>query len=373
MALEANPKQWMQRNTTKTFVAFTKPNTVFKNPGGSDGEPTAAAEAAGPAAELPLTQSDSLTYGSNIENQTTGTPERIQQRLQTRTPPLTPLPYVSPGPYFVEYPHEYHFTTNEPQKCEQEKPFVVLMVQVAPHNRAHRDIIRSTWGSESLVLDKVVKLFFLLGIQTGEDAPQVQEQVLQESAEHRDLIQSDFIDCYKNLTIKTMVMLEWLNSYCSTAAYAMKIDSDMFLNVHNLVKILLDAPKTNFMAGLVQYNAAVLRDPGSKWYVPMEVLPEPVYPPYALGMGYILSLDLTTKLTEASRHVKAIYIEDVYLGLCLHHLGIPPINPPGDFYFSLYPVRYSPCEYSKIVATTTESFMDRVWLWKNFKTRSKYC
>uniref|UniRef100_A0A3Q3AZP4 Hexosyltransferase n=1 Tax=Kryptolebias marmoratus TaxID=37003 RepID=A0A3Q3AZP4_KRYMA len=323
------------------------------------------------SAALLQTQNISPTHEVNIKNQTTDTVEVIQQVLHILF--STPVPYLSPGPYLVEYPYEYQFVINEPQKCEQEKPFVVLMVQVAPSNRAHRDVIRRTWGSENLVLDKVVKLFFLLGMQTGEDTQQVHEQLLQESKEHRDLIQSDFVDCYKNLTIKTMVMLEWLNLYCSTASYAMKIDSDTFLNVHNLVKMLLDAPKTNYMTGLVAYEAAVLRDPESKWYVPEDILPQSIYPPYTLGLGYILSLDLTEKLIEASRHIKALYIEDVYLGLCLHHLGIPPTDPPGYLYFSVFPVPYSPCEFSKVVVTTIESFIDRVWLWKNFKSQPKHC
>uniref|UniRef100_UPI0009B4683D beta-1,3-galactosyltransferase 2-like n=1 Tax=Monopterus albus TaxID=43700 RepID=UPI0009B4683D len=151
-----------------------------------------------------------------------------QQTIQTATVPATPVPYVSPGPYLVEYPKEYHFIINEPQKCEEHKPFVVLVVPVAPHNRAHRDIVRSTWGAESLVLGKVVKLFFLLGLHTGEGVEQLQEQLLQESKDHQDLVQSNFVDCYKNLTIKTMVMLEWVDSYCPNASYVMKIDSDMF-------------------------------------------------------------------------------------------------------------------------------------------------
>ncbi|KAM3625370.1 uncharacterized protein V6R79_011107 [Siganus canaliculatus] len=179
--------------------------------------------------------------------------------------PPTPLPYKSPGPYLVEYPYKYHFVIDEPKTCEEQKPFVVLLVPVAPFNRAHRDIVRSTWGGDSLVLSKVVKLFFLLGLHAGDGAQQLQEQLLQESREHQDLIQSDFLDCYKNLTIKTMVMLEWLDSRCSSASYAMKIDSDMFLNVPNLVQMLLNAPKKNYMTGLVEREAQVHRDPNSKW------------------------------------------------------------------------------------------------------------
>ncbi|XP_037553652.1 beta-1,3-galactosyltransferase 1-like [Nematolebias whitei] len=376
MVLEWNPKQWIQNHSTNLFFPFVKQNVAINITDGPAAKASALSDIAGFTTEaastaLPQTLNISSTRELMIKNKTTVTIEMIQQGLHQLFP--TPVPYVSPGLYLVEYPHEYHFTINEPQKCEQGKPFVVLMVPVAPRNRAHRDIIRRTWGSENLVLDQVVKLFFLLGMQTGEDAQQVHEQLLQESKEHQDLIQSDFVDCYKNLTIKTMVMLEWLNVHCSAASYAMKIDSDTFLNVPNLIKMLLHAPKTNYMSGLVAYGGAVLRDPQSKWYVPYEILPESVYPPYALGLGYILSLDLTAKLIEASRHVKALYIEDAYLGLCMRHLGIPPTNPPDYAYFNVFPVAYSPCGYSKIIVTTTDSSIDRVWLWTNYKRQVEYC
>lgn len=376
MALEWNPKQWIRNHSTKLFFRFAKPNVVPNVTDGPGAEASAPPDAGGFTAEatsaaLPQTLNVSSMRESTTENKTTVAVETTQRGPH----PLvsTPAPYVSPGPYLVEYPHEYHFKIQEPRTCERDKPFVVLVVPVAPRNRAHRDVIRSTWGSESLVLDKVVKLFFLLGVQAGEDARRVHEQLLRESEQHRDLIQSDFVDCYKNLTIKTMVMLEWLNRHCSAASYAMKIDSDTFLNVPNLVRMLLRAPKTNYMSGLVAYGGAVLRDPQSKWYVPYEILPQSVYPPYALGLGYVLSLDLTAKLIEASRHVQALYIEDAYLGLCMQHLGIPPTNPPHYVYFSVFPVPYSPCEYAKLVATTTDSSTDRVWLWTNYKRQAEYC
>ncbi|XP_047437614.1 beta-1,3-galactosyltransferase 1-like [Mugil cephalus] len=283
------------------------------------------------------------------------------------------VPDVSLRPYLVEYPYKYNFLMNEPQRCEQEKPFLVLMVPVAPHNRKHRDVIRSTWGGQSSVLGKELRLFFLLGLQTGDGAELLREQLLQESKEHRDLIQSDFLDCYKNLTIKTMVMLEWLDSYCSSASYAMKIDSDMFLNVPNLIKMLLEAPETNYMTGLVEYEGGVCRDKYSKWYIPEELYSEPVLPHYALGLGYVLSLDLPKKLVEASRHVRALYIEDVYLGLCMKHAGIRPTDPPSGNYFHFFPKPYSRCAFSQIVTTTINEYMDRIWLWIDFNRPGPYC
>ncbi|XP_035013231.1 beta-1,3-galactosyltransferase 2-like isoform X1 [Hippoglossus stenolepis] len=341
-----NPTKWWtpfkSLSQSKNFPNTTDLSSITRSPGAADGS----------TADSSSSVTDQATQNNSV-------------------PPL--VPYVSPGPYLVEYPHQYHFNINEPQKCAEQQPFLVLMVPVAPHNRAHRDIVRSTWGGDSSVLGKVVKLFFLLGLNTGEGAEQLPEQLLQESKEHQDLIQSDFVDCYKNLTIKTMVMLEWLDSYCSSASYAMKIDSDMFLNLPNLINMLFNAPKTNYMTGLVANGGAVLRDPNSKWYVPVEIYSKPQYPRYALGLGYVLSLDLPKKLVEAAKDVRALYIEDVYLGLCMQHLGIPLTDPPDWGYFQVFPVHYSPCAFSKLIATTTHENADRTWMWADFKKQDPFC
>ncbi|XP_014040885.1 beta-1,3-galactosyltransferase 2 isoform X2 [Salmo salar] len=289
------------------------------------------------------------------------------------TNPAANMSVANQKQYHVEYPSEYIFILDEPEKCREQNPFLVLMVPVAPYNREAREAVRSTWGSERQVLGKQVRLFFLLGLPSGEETEQLQENVLQESKEHQDLLQSDFIDSYKNLTIKTMVMMEWLSSRCPYASYAMKIDSDMFLNVNTLVNMLLHAPTQNYMTGLVARRAAVLRDPNSKWYLPKEVFPEPVYPPYALGLGYVFTLDLPRKLVEASRHVKAVYIEDVYLGLCMRHLGIRPTDPPSGNLFQVSPVAYDRCTYSRLITTTTYSITHQVNAWKDLHKPGPPC
>ncbi|XP_056464261.1 beta-1,3-galactosyltransferase 1-like isoform X2 [Gadus chalcogrammus] len=281
--------------------------------------------------------------------------------------------------FYVEYPHKYHFIINQEEKCQRLRPFLVLMVPVAPHNRAHRDSIRQTWGKESSILGKTVSLFFLLGLARGGGGPgdrqQQQQQLLllQESRVHGDLLQSNFLDCYKNLTIKTMVMMEWLDAHCPAASYAMKIDSDMFLNVRNLVNMLLDAPRGSYMTGLVTTGAEVRRDPSSKWYLPVDVLPMKVYPRYALGLGYIVSLDLPGKLVEASRHVRPLYIEDIHLGFCMKYLGIDLSDPPQVNDFNFVPVLYNRCDYSRLIATTYEPHANRIQVWEDFNREDPVC
>lgn len=315
-----------------------------------------------------------FTYKNVLSDTNSTALENYTEMSQPSMDPVvfTPVPYVSPGPYKVEYPYDYHFTINHPETCNQLKPFVVLIVPVAPENMEHRINIRRTWGNQTLVQDKVVRLFFLLGRPSVGNMVQIQQQVMEESNEYGDLLESDFLDSYKNLTIKTMVMMEWLCSYCTTATYAMKIDSDMFLNVHNLISMLLTAKRENYLTGLVAHGAAVLRDKHSKWYLPLSLFPEGHYPPYALGLGYIFSLDLPKKIVEASRHVPTIYIEDVYVGLCMRHLQIMPTDPPAAK-FHVFPLNYNRCTFSTIIATTTKASTNVRQNWKDFTRQGPYC
>lgn len=275
---------------------------------------------------------------------------------------------ADPGSYYVAYPRNYKFILDDTDVCDEQatSPFLVLLVPVAPANREARDIIRKTWGKQSVVLGKLVQTVFLLGLPTGADAQQLQGKLRVESQLQRDLVQSDFQDSYHNLTIKTMVMLRWLCSRCASASYTMKIDSDMFLNVPNLVRLLLDpsTPRHNYMTGLVWWKSPVLRDPYNKFYMPREVIAEAEYPPYALGMGYVMSLDLPGKLLEASTHIRPIYIEDAYLGMCMKHIGVRPTNPPDQRMFIVNPTfPLGRCSLATVIAVTTTSISQMVNYW----------
>ncbi|XP_075547265.1 beta-1,3-galactosyltransferase 4-like [Dermacentor variabilis] len=67
----------------------------------------------------------------------------------------------------------------------------------------------------------------------------LQERVANESARYGDIIQADFRDTYRNLTLKSVFLLKWAFMYCSRAQFLLKTDDDVFVNVDNLVRFLL--------------------------------------------------------------------------------------------------------------------------------------
>ncbi|XP_041839343.1 beta-1,3-galactosyltransferase 5-like [Melanotaenia boesemani] len=269
--------------------------------------------------------------------------------------------------YFVAYPRNYTFIMDETLTCKTTTPFLILMVPVAPSDVPARDAIRNTWGKKKVVLGRLVETLFVLGLPGGNDAEQQQEQLKQENAKHHDLIQGNFKDSYHNLTIKTMVILKWVAQHCAKTSYVLKIDSDILLHVQNLVKLLLDprTAKKNYMTGLIWWHSPVVRNPFRKFYMPRFIIHEPEYPPYALGMAYVMSMDLPKKILDVSPQIKPVYIEDAYLGMCLKRLGLSPTDPPKKSMFVINPLfSLSNCRLSKVIAVTTKSTSHMLWYWK---------
>ncbi|XP_041839107.1 beta-1,3-galactosyltransferase 2-like [Melanotaenia boesemani] len=273
--------------------------------------------------------------------------------------------------YHQAYPRNYHFIIDNPETCQKETPFLVLMVPVEPSNVQARYAIRQTWGNESLVQEKLVATLFMLG-RSGEDDS---EKLKQENLQHHDLIQSDFMDTYVNLTIKTMVIMDWLTTRCRNATYAMKIDSDMFLNIDNLVIMLQKAeiPTKEYLTGMLMWNRPVVRSKDSKWYVPEEMFLDSEYPTYTLGMGYIFSNDLPEKFVNVSKDIKPFNVEDAYIGVCMKKLGLSPTSPPNPSQFKTYNTKYNRCEYSQIITYILGSPQELVNYWTDLKKPGPHC
>lgn len=58
------------------------------------------------------------------------------------------------------------------------------------------------------------KLVFLLGLPASENHTDVQSKIEEEVKIYGDIIQEDFIDSYNNLTLKSIMMLKWVNNKC---------------------------------------------------------------------------------------------------------------------------------------------------------------
>ncbi|NXD46576.1 B3GT2 galactosyltransferase, partial [Copsychus sechellarum] len=91
-----------------------------------------------------------------------------------------------------------------------------------------------------------------------------------------------------------------------------------------------------------------LRNRAYKWFVPREVYPNSTYPPYCGGPAYVLSADLALRVFAVAQLLPVINMEDAFVGICLHALGVGVTDPPPGT-FNMYRLDYDKCRFSRLV------------------------
>ncbi|GAB6020231.1 hypothetical protein CHUAL_002951 [Chamberlinius hualienensis] len=212
--------------------------------------------------------------------------------------------------------------------CNQLRPqvFTLIYVHSAPSHFKHRSVIRRTFGNGSLYSSLKTVTVFFIGQSTDEN---VDITLKAEIERYHDIIQGDYIDSYKNLSLKAISALKWMKDNCLTAKYVLKVDDDMFVNVYNLVRHLQYLSKyeeqskkgsgTKEPSGsngiihcLVWNKMNVLRNSNSKWYVTKLEYPDDIYPPYCSGSAFFMESNLVPLLYDAVTIAPYLWVDDVY-------------------------------------------------------------
>ncbi|KAM4749175.1 beta-1,3-galactosyltransferase 2-like [Rhinophrynus dorsalis] len=256
--------------------------------------------------------------------------------------------------------------------CEDQSPYLLLLIPSMPQDAHIREVLRKTWANESLITGISIKRIFLL----GRDLENVTQKDLEkESFTFHDIIQQDFLDTYYNLTVKTMMGLEWASRLCPNASYVMKIDTDMFFNPWFLVNQVLqpNSPaKSGFFTGLLVTGSVPLRDKGSKWYMPFSVFSKSQYPPYCSGTGYVFSGDLSARIYNEGRQLPIIPYEDVFVGMCLNRMGLQITRPAGNWFIG-EKLTYNRCKFAEIVTVHHFQPDELLKYWPDFLTAVESC
>lgn len=283
-----------------------------------------------------------------------------------------PPPSTARHPLVPPYPYDYKFTINQPDKCKGGAPFLVMLVIVQGDDYVTRDAIRRTWGNVSNVSGVSIVRLFVTAI-----SPRFNSSVAlafqEESSTYQDIIQQDFLDTYNNLTLKTLMGMEWVTKFCPTASYVLKIDSDMFLNVNYLMYTLLkpDLPaRKNYISGYYIAKFRVQRLRGRKYYVPKEIYTGDMYPSYVAGQGYVFSGDMAKKIYDVAQIVPLIHIEDAFVGICLEKLQIKITrSPPG--LFNMLKINYNHCRFHALITVHHYSPEELLQIWQDFQASRK--
>ena len=266
-------------------------------------------------------------------------------------------------------------------------PRLVFVIKSGLSNRRHRDTIRKTWGYEERFSDVEIRRVFIVGscdsasgqdlvkeMAAGDDQTSCQDLIDKENQLHNDIVQADFIDSYYNNTIKTMIGLKWVASYCPDAEFAFFVDDDYYVSTKNLLKFSRNPfgdgseEKTELFdfdgrlyAGYVFPTSSPMRHKISKWYVSLDEYPYCRYPPYVTAGAYLLSNRAFKELHLASSYVKHFRFDDIYMGILSKKIGLTPTHS-SQFHF--YKKEYDATSYSSVIAShgyDGHQELTRVW------------
>lgn len=219
-------------------------------------------------------------------------------------------------------------------QCANNEMTLVVCIPSAVLNAKNRDAIRQSWGSLAAKAGPVGLVFVV-----GRANDSIQVQLTEEHALHSDLVQGDFLDTYRNLTLKSMTMLRWATTECPSAEFLLKADDDTFINIPLLAMYLrYYRTKKELLMGHLYTKSPVDRNISSKWYISKNEFSGNKYPPYLSGGSYLMSSNVARRIFGVCSRSKFFPMEDAFVtGICASKANVLPTNNDKFSYQKLLP------------------------------------
>lgn len=193
--------------------------------------------------------------------------------------------------------------------CDSDKIEMVILIHSSMEKQSFRDQIRK-YTKPWLTRWKVL---FVVGISENSD---MNRNVRHEYSQHNDILQGDFIDTYRNLTLKHIFGMSCAVKHCSNVRFVLKADDDIFVNYY-LLEDYLDTINVHSLEYSIIcnkfLNGVAIREEASKWYVSPNEFTSKYYPPYCSGWGYLTSINTFRILLTQVENKPFFWIDDVYV------------------------------------------------------------
>uniref|UniRef100_A0A8C5LX20 Hexosyltransferase n=1 Tax=Leptobrachium leishanense TaxID=445787 RepID=A0A8C5LX20_9ANUR len=255
-------------------------------------------------------------------------------------------------------------------KCQIHQVLLVLVTTDPGHMKARR-AIRRTWAAPARDGAHPWQVVFLIGRTLDVE---LDWHIHKEQAAHGDILMGNYLDSYRNLTLKVMHGMKWASERCRPR-YILKTDDDCFVNTDRFPAFLAHHNKvqSGLYVGSVfpEKKRVVIRDPKSKWYVSREHFQLDSYPPYASGVGYVLSSDVVRKVLKMAEIITPIPVEDAYIGLLARRAQIMPLSSSR---FTKNNIKWGICNYRYLMVIHRMAPGDQKLAQKNvLRTLSSGC
>ena len=200
-----------------------------------------------------------------------------------------------------------------------------MFIHTSPRHFVFRKYLRATWVSVTDYKGENIRTIFLLGATQDED---LQRGIDEESHQYGDVIQEDFVDAYKNLSLKFTMGLKWVQLFCRQARFIVKLDDDdvvvdPFVLIHHLTERNGYLNRNNLIYCKKGYIIPQ-SEKSNKWFPGKDQYPYRLYPSFCQGFAVILPSDIAERLYNRSLATKPFWIDDVWMtGIVRGKLHIP--------------------------------------------------
>lgn len=248
--------------------------------------------------------------------------------------------------------------------CSQQDVFLLLVIFSSPENKIRRERIRNTWANPTSVQGHAVKRVFMLG---RADSEIVQSDVFNESQVNGDIVQGGFLETNLKETAKTIMMMEWIVTFCPTARFIVKADQKAFVNVGSLAGYLLSLESriTDIYIGRVIHHSEPDRDPQSPNFVPISAYSQAYYPDYCSGTAMAISQDVLRKMYLVSEKGNPLLPSVVVIAICAQWAGVTPVQ--SSRFSGTKHVPYNRCCYQVIFSSSNVDDVELTTVWKELK------
>ncbi|CAG5129158.1 unnamed protein product [Candidula unifasciata] len=238
--------------------------------------------------------------------------------------------------------HDYKYIHNPRDACLNRKIDVVFAVVSSPENFDNR--LRTRQGLKGTYAytpnNNATLLFFVGRSNHHNKSRKFQVGINMEMKRFGDIIQEDFIDDYKNFTLKSVSVLKWVNVYCSRAKFVVKSDDNAGIKPAAAVEALTRYRQRfgNFILGRWNTKNIVQRKAEAKNYVSFKEYPHRTFPPHVLGRAMGFPVSTAKLLYQASLRARPLWIDDVFIsGICAPLVNVPVMADLAfDFKFNIW-------------------------------------
>ena len=213
--------------------------------------------------------------------------------------------------YTQQFLDNITFIRNPTDLCKGDE-FLVVLILSDPHEGGLREAVRATWGMVERIYKKNIKRAFFIGEKPKEVS--LHTELQSESAKYNDIIQANFVDSYKNLTVKTILSLRWSMTYCPSAKYVMRTTDDVLIDFFKLIPTLDSFNPSGVYFGCPIWTPLNIHVHG-KYGMWSEVKwPSGQWAPYQDGFYVVFSRDVVKDFFYLACKTPLTWPDDTYLG-----------------------------------------------------------